>query len=69
MSNLYIRVSDGKRYNMRITTVEFNNRKCFKCGATTDNMTKATCKCGGFMYPVGVCYVPQVKKSEKKGAL
>ena len=44
-------------------------RKCMKCGATTDNMTKTTCKCGGFMYPVGVCYVPQVKKSEKKGAL
>ena len=54
---------------MKISMVEFNNRKCMKCGATTDNMTKTTCKCGGFMYPVGVCYVPQVKKSEKKGAL
>ena len=54
---------------MMKTTVLFDNRKCFKCGATTGDMQKSTCKCGGFMYPVGVCYVPQVKKSEKKGAL
>ena len=59
----------GGAVDMQRMTVEFNNRKCFKCGATTGDMQKATCKCGGFMYPVGVCYVPQVKKSEKKGAL
>lgn len=53
---------------MMKTTVLFDKRKCFKCGATTEQMQKATCKCGGFMYPVGVCYMPQVKKSQKKGA-
>lgn len=52
---------------MKTTTVLFDNRKCFKCGATTTDMKKATCKCGGFMYPVGVCYMPQVKKSQKGG--
>ena len=59
----------GGAVDMQKTTVIFDNRKCFKCGATTGDMQNATCKCGGFMYPVGVCYVPQVKKSEKKGAL
>ena len=52
---------------MQKMTVEFNNRKCMKSGAPTDNMTKATCKSGGVMYPVVVCYMPQEKKSEKKG--
>lgn len=51
---------------MKKTTVIFDYRKCMKCGATTENMKKDTCKCGGYMYMMGGVYMPVVKKGACK---
>lgn len=53
------RTEQAKSYK---TTVLFNYRKCFLCGATTENMKESTCSCGGYMYQMGGCYMPMVKK-------
>lgn len=52
---------------MMKTTVEFNYRKCLKCGAVTENMKKDSCKCGGYMYMMGGMYVPKTKTAKQKG--
>lgn len=42
-------------------TMILGYRKCFKCGETTDNMQKDTCKCGCYMYMIGSYYAPKVR--------
>lgn len=36
-------------------------RKCFKCGKTTQDITKNTCKCGDYMYMISTYYTPKVR--------
>lgn len=50
---------------MKKTTVMFNYRKCLKCGHTTENMKENACKCGGYLYMMGGCYMPRVHKTAK----
>lgn len=47
---------------MQKITLINDYRKCLKCGKTTDNMKKDFCTCGGYMYMMGACYVPNVKE-------
>lgn len=42
-------------------TMFMSHRKCFKCGETTTNIHKDTCKCGCYMYMISACYTPKVR--------
>lgn len=53
---------------MKVVKAEFTYRKCFKCGAVTENMKKDTCECGCYMYMMGGMYVPKTKTAKQKGA-
>lgn len=60
-----MRTEQAKSYK---TTVMMNYRKCFRCGAVTENMKKNTCECGCYMYQMGGIYVPKTKTAKQKGA-
>lgn len=47
---------------MMTTPAISTHKKCFRCGNTTSDMKKTTCKCGGFLYMVIQIYTPKTGK-------
>ena len=41
-------------------------RKCFRCGSTTQDIQKDTCKCGGYMYMMSTYYTPKIRAKKAR---
>lgn len=49
---------------MQRTIIRYNYRKCFKCGAITEDINKDKCKCGSYMHIIGSYYQERKVKAQ-----